>query len=260
MAAESLCFLIDDKVADEVCFFRSAREGLMQRLRAFGAAVLAWSLVSVPVWSATPNVTPLGTVIAAERAHVGQANADVGTTVYGGDVLSTDTQGSVQMRAGAARLLLMSNSAATVNDNEGAPSAKLVRGTATFSTGNAHAFTMYASTAAIRPLTDAPTIGQVTYLSEKELLVTARRGGLTVSVEDESKVVNEGESFRVLLDPSADAAQEPAGAGSGQGGTNRGGNGPLRAGRSRFLVMVVALTAAGTGVAIYKALESPDRP
>jgi hypothetical protein len=119
---------------------------------------------------------------------------------------------------------------------------------------------MYASTAAIRPLTDAPTIGQVTYLSEKELLVTARRGGLTVSVEDESKVVNEGESFRVLLDPSADAAQEPAGAGSGQGGTNRGGNGPLRAGRSRFLVMVVALTAAGTGVAIYKALESPDRP
>jgi len=231
----------------------------MQRLRAISAAVLALGLVSVPVWGATtPNVAPLGTVIAADRAHVGQAAADVGTTVYGGDKLSTDTQGSVQVRAGAARLLLQSASAAIVNDSEGAPSAKLVLGTATFSTGNAHAFTLYASTAAIRPQTDAPTIGQVTYLNEKELLVTARRGGLTVTVENESQVVAEGTSYRVLLDP--ETAQEPAGAGSGNQGPMKGGGGPLKAGRSRFLIMAAGLTAAGTGVALYYALESPSRP
>ena len=106
---------------------------------------------------------------------------------------STELQGSVQVRAGAARLLLLSSSAAIVNDSEGAPSARLVLGTATFSTGNAHAFTLFASTAAIRPQTDAPTIGQVTFLTDKELLVTARRGGLTVTVEDETQVVAEGE-------------------------------------------------------------------
>jgi hypothetical protein len=233
----------------------------MQCLRAVCAAVLASSLVGAPVWSAaTPNVSPLGTVIAAERAHVGQASADVGTTVYGGDVLSTDMQGSVQMRAGAARLLLLSASAATVNDSEGAPSARLTRGTATFSTGNAHAFALYASKAAIRPQTDGPTIGQVTYLDDKELLVSARRGGLTITVEDQSNVVNEGESFRVLLDPDMADAQGPAGAGSGQESGRGSGNGPLKAGRSRFLLLIVGLTAAGTGVAIYKALESPDRP
>lgn len=251
------CLPIDDKLPDEVSFFRSAREALMQRLRAVSAAVLALSLVGVPVWgAATPNVAPLGTVIAADRARVGEASADVGTTVYGGDVLRTADQGSVQLRAGAARFLLLSSSAAVLESSEGAPSAKLMLGTATFSTGNAHAFTLYASTAAIRPQTDAPTIGQVTFLNEKELLVTARRGGLTVTVEDQTEVVKEGESYRVLLDPDA---QEPAGAGAGQG-PRGGGGGPLHAGRSRFLIVATALTAAGTGVAIYKALESPDRP
>jgi hypothetical protein len=254
-----MCLLIDDKVEDEVCFFRSGREGFMQRLRAFSAAVLAVSLVSVPVWGATtPNVTPLGTVIAAERAHVGGATADIGTTVYGGDQLSTDQQGSVQVRAGAARLLLLGSSIATVNDSEGSPSAKLLRGAATFSTGNAHAFTLYASTAAIRPQTDSPTIGQVTYVDDKELLVTARRGGLTVTVEDETQVVEEGKSYRVLLDPTP--AQEPAGAGSGNQGPAQGSGGPLKAGRSRFLIIATALTAIGTGIAIYYAVESPDRP
>jgi hypothetical protein len=252
-----LGLLIDGNAKGEVCFGRSGREGLMQRLRIFCAAVLAVSLVGVPVCSAAPSVAPLGTVIAAERAHVGHGIADVGTTVYGGDFLSTETKGSVQVRAGAARLLLLDSSSAIVNESEGAPSAKLLAGTATFSTAHAHAFTLFASTAAIRPLTDAPTIGQVTYVSEKELLVTARRGGLAVSVDDETQTIAPGTSYRVLLDPDA---QEPAGAGSGNQGPARGGGGPLKAGRSRFLIVATALIAAGTGVAIYKALESSDAP
>jgi len=187
----------------------------MLRLRAMGAVALSLLLACTPLLaSKNPTTTPLGTVIAADRAHVGEASAEVGTTVYRGDRVSTDRQGRMQVRAGAARLLLMSSSAAIVDDNEGAPSVKLVLGTAAFSTGNAHAFTLYASKAAIRPQTDAPTIATVTYVNDKELLVTARRGGLTVTVEDEVQVIPEGNSFRVLLDPTADA-QGPEGAGSG---------------------------------------------
>jgi hypothetical protein len=233
----------------------------MQRLRAMGAVALSLSLGCAPLFAGgRPTTTPLGTVIAADRAHVGEAGANVGTTVYSGDRVSTDLQGSMQLRAGAARLLLQSASAAIVDDNEGAPSAKLVLGTATFSTGNAHAFTMFASKAAIRPQTDAPTIGTVTYLTDRELLVSARRGGLTITVEDETQVVAEGSSFRVVIDPEDAGAQGPEGAGSTGRDRNRGGNGPLRAGRSRFLLLATALIAAGTGVAIYKAVESPDRP
>ena len=230
----------------------------MFRLRALHAAAVSLTLASVPLWAATtPTAVPLGTVITADHAHVGDAGADVGTTVYGGDLLSTETPGNVQIRAGAARLLLSSSSAAVVNDAEGAPSAKLVKGTATFSTGNAQAFTLYASKAVIRPQSDVPTIGQVMYINDKELMVTARRGALVVSVESDSQIVEEGKSYRVLLDPEAEA-QGPAGAGGNQGPTSRGG-GPLKAGKSHFLIIAIAVTGAATGFGIYKALESPSR-
>jgi hypothetical protein len=231
----------------------------MQRLRAICAAALSLGLACVPVWgNTTPNVVPLGTIIAADQAHVGNAVADVGTTVYTGDRLSTGTNGTVQVRAGAARLLLLSNSAAVVSDNEGAPSARLVSGTATFSTGNARAFTLFASKASVRPQTDAPTIGQVTYLSEKELVVTARRGGLVVTVEDETQVVEEGKSYRVILDADAES-QDPAGAGT-QGPVGKGGGGPLKAGRSHFLIVAATITGVAAALAISEALESPARP
>lgn len=227
--------------------------------RAFGTVALAFLVACAPLAANTPTASPLGTVIAADRAHIGDAGASVGTTVYSGDRVSTELQGSMQIRAGAARLLLMSSSAVIVNDNDGAASARLVLGTATFSTGNARAFTLFASKAAIRPQSDAPTIATVTYLNEKELLVSARRGNITVTVEDETQVVAEGTSFRVVLDPDM-AAQGPEGAGSGKHDRDRSGGGPLVAGRSRFLLLATGLIAIGTGVAIYKALESPDRP
>lgn len=232
----------------------------MLRLRILCSIALMLSLLGcAPLGYSSTPAKPFGAVITADRAHIGEAEANVGTTLYGGDRVSTEAQGSMQVRAGAARLLLLGASAAIVDDNGGAPSARLVSGAATFSTGNAHAFTLYASKAAIRPNTDAPTIGTVIYVNEKELLVTARRGSLIVSVEDEEQVILEGTSYRVLLDPPAEAAQGPEGAG-GSRGQNRGPGGPLKAGRSRFLVGTAILIGAGTGVAIWAACESPFNP
>jgi hypothetical protein len=229
----------------------------MERLRAFGAAVLAMSLVSVPLWGATPNVAPLGTIIAAEHASLGKGTANVGTTVYAGDYIATDAQGSVQVRAGAARFLLQNASSAIVNQDGGSPSAKLLSGIATFSTANARAFTLFASKAAIRPSTDAPTIGQVKYVNEKELVVTARRGGLTITVEDQSQTIAEGTSYRVLLDPPP-TAEDPSGASGGQ--PQQGTGGPVKAGRNNFVIFMTVAIGAGTGIAIYEALQSAERP
>ncbi len=226
--------------------------------RAIFATALSASLITFPAWGAP--TAALGTVIAADRANVGTAKAEVGTTVYSGDSLSTDEVGSVQVRAGAARLLLLSSSNAVVNNSEGAPSANLVRGAATFSTGNAKAFTMFASTAAIRPQSDAPTIGNVSYIGPKELLVRASRGALVVAVDADTQVIPEGTSYRVILDAPEEMGQGPAGAGApGSGPGGRGGP-PLRAGRSRFLIVTAAVTGAVTVWAVTEALESPARP
>jgi hypothetical protein len=233
-------------------------EAFMQRLRAIFAAALSVALATAPLMGA-PTASVLGTVVTAERAHVDDGIASVGTTVFAGDRLTTEDQGSVQIRAGAARLLLLGASSAMINDSEGTPSAKLLLGTATFSTGNAHAFTLYASKAAIRAQSDAPTIGQVRLLNAKELLVTSKRGPLSVTVDGETQTIEDGKAYHVYLDPDMAAAQGPTGAGGGQGPGGKGGS-PLKAGRSRFLIVVVAVTAIATYFAVSESLESPSRP
>jgi hypothetical protein len=232
----------------------------MQGLRATPAALLFVGLASSAAWAGPKPADSLGTIITADHARVGDSAAEVGTTIYSGDRLTTEQQGSVQIRAGAARLLLQSASAAVVNDNEGAPSARLLLGTATFSTGNAKAFTLYASRAAIRSQSDAPTIGQVTYLSETELLVVSKRGPLTITVDGETQFIAEGASYRVELEPLP-TAQGPEGAGASKHDHDKGMNGPpLRAGRNYFTIFAVSTTALITGLAISEAWESPSRP
>src|SRR5215472_8537425 len=105
------------------------------------------------------TTTPLGMVVTSEHANVGNAVADVGTTVYSGDKLSTDAGGQLQIRAGAARLALLQGSTAELTDG---PSAKLVVGTVQFSTLKADALTLTVLNAIVRANTDNATIGQVT--------------------------------------------------------------------------------------------------
>lgn len=228
----------------------------MSRLREVVSFALSLTLLTAPVWGAPSGA--LGTVVSADRAHVGAAAASVGTTVFGGDKLSTEKTGSVQMRAGAARFLLTGESTATLGSTNSTPSAELRNGTATFSTANAKAFELHAGTAVIRPNTDEPTIGQVTILNAKEFVVKSKKGSLNITVDDDSREIPEGMAYRVVLDESAaaaGAAQGPRGAG-GRGS----GGGPRKAGSSRFVWYAVIFVAAATFVAVHAALESPDRP
>jgi hypothetical protein len=235
-------------------------EEIMRGLRTSLAALMSIGLSVAPVTASPKTAGSLGTVVTAEHARVGDSSAEVGTTVFSGDRLSTEREGSVQVRAGAARLLLQARSTVTLNDSEGAPSARLTLGTATFSTGNSRAFTLFASRAVIRAQSDAPTIGQVTYLNEKELLVVSKRGPLTVTVDGETEVIADGAAYHVLLDPPPTMAQGPEGAGAGKG-RGRGMNGPpLKAGRNHFMIAAIGVSAVITWIAVSEALESPNRP
>jgi hypothetical protein len=219
--------------------------------RALIAAFLSLTLLISPL-RATPS-TAFGTLVFANRARVGNANASVGATVFSGDRLSTDEVGSVQIRAGAARLLLASGSTATLSQ-EASPAATLTTGTATFSTANSKAFVLHVASAIIRPNTDQPTIGKVTVLNPKELVVKSVRGSLQIAVEDDVREIPEGEAYRVVLDPNADP-QGPRGAGTkGMGGP------PIKAAKSRFIWYAVAITAGVTFFVVHEALESASHP
>jgi hypothetical protein len=217
------------------------------------AVLLSYTLLITPVWAAPSS--SLGTVVYADRAHVGAAQTSVGATVFSGDRLSTEQSGSIQVRAGAARLLLSGASIATLSQEDANPAATLTLGSATFSTANSNAFALHVASAVIRPNTNQPTVGRVTVLNAKELIVKSTRGSLSIAVDDDVREIPEGAAYRIVLDPNAADAQGPRGAGTkGYGGS------PMKAAKSRFVWFAVAATGVVTVITFREVFESPARP
>jgi len=217
------------------------------------AVVLSLTLLVPPLF-ATPSAS-LGTIVFADRAHVGSAQASVGGTVFDGDRLSTEPSGSIQVRTGAARFLLSSASSATLSGGSDVRrSATLTAGSATFSTASENAFALHVATALIRPTSSRPTIGSVVVISPKEIVVKCTRGSLAIAVEDDVREIPEGAAYRVVLDSNGG----PQGA---QGAGTKGNSAPpIKAAKSKFIWYAIAATAAVTGYVISEALESPERP
>jgi hypothetical protein len=226
---------------------------IMGRLRPVLAIVISAAFSISPVYAA--NVSGLGTVVYADRASVGSAAASVGTTVFGGDRIVTQAGGSFQVRAGAARFLLASSSSAILLQEETSPAAILTTGSATFSTAKADAFALHVFTAIVRPNSSDPTVGQVTVLAKNEMIVKSTRGVLACTVDGETRVIPEGESYRVVMMPEGAAAQGPA----GTGGKGSGGA-PIKAGKSKAIYYIAGAIGVITVFALHEALESPDRP
>lgn len=222
------------------------------------SVLLSVSLSATPIWG--NSGLGLGTVVSAERAHIGTAAASAGATVFAGDKLDTEQLGNLQIRAGAARLLLKGSSRLVWGAEGGAPSATLAGGTAAFSTASAKAFVLHAGTAVFRPRGDEPTVADVTLLNPKELIVRCSRGALVIGVDDDIRVIPEGTAYRVVLDPEAAA---PAGASpvpASSAPSTWGQNQPRKTGKSNFVWYAIAFTALVTLFAVSEALESPDRP
>lgn len=232
----------------------------MPRLRATVEVVLSialsTSLIATPVWGSSGLGS--GTVVFADRANVGGVRASAGATVFDGDKFDTEQVGSLQIRAGAARLLLSGSSHLIWGGDADAPSATLTTGTAGFSTANANAFVLHAGTAAFKPQSDEPTVANVTMLNPKELLVRCSRGALLVAVEEDVRVIPEGSAYRIVLDP--EAAPRPGEVPAPATRASWGQNQPIKAGKSKFIWYAIALTALITGFVVWKAMESPDRP
>jgi hypothetical protein len=220
--------------------------------------LLSVSLSATPIWGNSGLGS--GTVVSAERAHVGTAAASTGATVFAGDRLDTERLGSLQIRAGAARLLLKGSSGIVWGAEDGAPSATLTGGTAAFSTANAKAFVLHAGTAVFRPQGNEPTVANVTLLNPKELIVRCSRGALLIGVDDDVRVIPEGIAYRVVLDPERAAAAGGVPAPATPAPASWGQNQPIKAGKSRFIWYAIAFAALVTGFTVSEALESPDRP
>jgi hypothetical protein len=204
------------------------------------ATTLAFLLtgISLPAQSA-----PLGVVTLSTGGHLNNTVTSVGTTIYSGDRLATEVNGTLGLRSSSAQLQLPENSAILVTQEDATLTAVLQRGSVGFRVENGGALRLIAADVRVRPQSSALTAGQMT-LENCAVVVTSRVQSLEVTAGKETKIVEEGQSYRVLIEGSC---------------ANRSSKSPVPPVHSRFF-LIPAVVAIVTGLAVQEALESPDRP
>jgi hypothetical protein len=191
----------------------------------------------------------------AERAHVGEAAASAGSTVFDGDQLSTEAGGALRITGPSLRLQLDAQSILTLrrpSDAEAGVEADLASGTLVFSVARNGSITVVADDAMIQPAANAATVAHIRVVNPKELRIYAQRGALEFSYHGESEVIPEGAAYRVLLDPSE--KELAAFSDSGEAKKNPGKR------HTKFLFLAIAIAAGVAIPVLMPHFESPDSP
>jgi len=207
--------------------------------------ILAIVLSSLLSGAAVPaQTTPAGVVLQSAAAKLNTVEAASGSTVFDGDRLETASKGALSVRSGEIQFTLPEESTLWMNHENALAKPRLQRGTVIFRAENGEGVEILADDVHVRPHAPVLTVGQVT-LEECYVIVTARTQALDVTAGKETKVLEEGKSYRVARVGACGAAiNQPAN--------------PV--GQSRFFVLPVA-AAVGIGIwAVHKGMESPDRP
>jgi hypothetical protein len=219
------------------------------------AAALAFSLAADP---SSARVAAIGFVSHADGAYIGEAYASPGTSVYDGDRLSTEADGSLRLTIGTAALHLASQTSLTLHlpgSGQGTD-VELAEGTLVFSSAKPPAIAVRANAAWIRSTASFPVAAQISIVNPKELRIRAQRGSLQFTYEGETAIIPEGVAYRVILDPD-----DPPNTSAG-GPTSKK---PATSGRPFLLIAIVAVAAAAAAAAFATITqtpnyESPDNP
>jgi hypothetical protein len=236
------------------------------------ATIVAYSLVLLPAYSAQNQA--VGAVLEAENAHIGSAAATAGSSLFRGDLVSTESEGRALVRIGETRFQVLGDSAATFYTGANGSIADLQHGSLMVSsTAAADNFEIYASDVRIVPGTQHPIYAQVTIVSPCELKITGQHGTLEVTSGNESKTIEENHSYRVVpehsVSDSRDLTISPDDSEYHRHHSHKNcaaayehlrGKLPIAAANSHFLITTFAVVGAATVLGVSEALESPDRP
>ncbi len=199
-------------------------------------------LLSAAVLSA--QTAPAGVVLQSANARLNTTDAAIGTTIFDGDRMETQDKGALSLRSGQVQLTLSESSTVWMNHENLILTPTLQRGTVTFRAENGTGIEIKADDVRVRPHTPVLTVGEVT-LHDCDILVTARTQDLEVTAGKETKILEEGKTYRVARKDACGAAQYHP---------------PAAVGQSRFFLLPVAAITPIIIVTVIKGLESPDRP
>jgi hypothetical protein len=178
-------------------------EGIVRSIaRSCLIALLVVGLLDLPAMAA--NEKPLGMIVQAQSALLGNADATIGTTVFPGDNLSTSLGGTLRVKLGSGQLYLLSASAATLAQNSSVIHATVLHGTVGFSSTGADQLELEMPEGILRAADSQPAYGQVTIVGPQEVIISAYQGTLVLDNDGELHTIPAGKSYRVTMDLIAD--------------------------------------------------------
>jgi hypothetical protein len=209
--------------------------------------VLSIVLVGIPIMAmpANPPSAPLGSVMQADRAHQGIDLTSGGATIYDGDRLETQDDGTLRARLGKSQLFMQQSTLTEVHALSNGYSANLLHGTVIASSPEGQTFQLLANGATVRPASAHATVARVTWVNGNELLLTSNLGAIQVTYEGDVKTIEPGNSVRMEIATEESAGPGPQGA-------------PSHGGRSHAIYFVIAAAAVATGIGIWRATVSSN--
>jgi len=234
------------------------------------AAIVSLSFALAPVHAA--QTQSVGMILDSQGGHIGSAATSAGSSIYAGDILSTDTDGSLTVRVGQTTYQLLGDTTAAFYLGQTSPIAELRHGTILVSNNSAtQGFEIFASDVRIVSGTDRPVQGQVSLRSPCELEVNAHEGVMEVVAGSEKKTVDHDHAYRVVPEHSVDKIRDAISPEDPDYHKNHthtacaaayanAGKAPLVLANSHFTEVAIGAVAAVAIISIHKAYESPDRP
>jgi hypothetical protein len=192
----------------------------MPYLRSFLAVVLSISLAAYAVSPGRAAPSPIGILTQANHAHVDEAVAFPGISVFEGEHLSTEAEGRLGVRVGHSTLTLGGNTDVALIRIDSGVHVDMSAGSLHFSGAENEVMEVHVAEALLRPESNQPTQALVTILAPKVLQITARHGGLNFTYRQEFQNLPEGETYRIYLDAPAEP-QSAAGTGTQKAGNAR---------------------------------------
>jgi hypothetical protein len=164
-------------------------------------------------------VTPLhpaqnqaaGVVLDAELAHIGESNLTNGTSLYGGDIVNTESEGHAQLRVRQTRFELIGESDGAFFAGANGAVAELRHGTLIVALNNpSENFEILASDVRIVPKDGRPVLAQITLNSTCDLQVKVIHGNLESTAGKETKTLEEGHVYDVIPEFLVNDSRNPA--------------------------------------------------